>query len=113
MLAQERELADKRLADTRRVMAADVRQELLSRLERLRREALATPVGSRVRLGAPHEPVALVGAVEGDRLILPWDGQTETSAVAAALVEPVFAEAIRAGERSELVDTQFEAALTD
>ena len=113
MLAQERELADKRLADTRRVMAADVRQELLSRLERLRREALATPAGSRTRLGAQHEPVALVGAVEGDRLILPWDGQTETSLVAAALAEPVFAAAIGAGERRELVDRQFEAALAD
>lgn len=46
MLAQERELAEKRLADDRRRVAAAVRQELLSRLERLRLEALS-PGSSR------------------------------------------------------------------
>lgn len=48
MLAQERELAEKRLVDGRRRLAADVRQELLSGLERVRLEAVnrTAPAGA-------------------------------------------------------------------
>ncbi|MBI2187621.1 MAG: c-type cytochrome [Acidobacteria bacterium] len=98
MLAQERELAEKRLADERRRMAADVRQDLLTRLERLRLQAAGT---------VHADPIVLVADAQGDRLLLPWDAQ---STGGAALDDPTFSAAAREGEREELVSRRFEAA---
>jgi signal transduction histidine kinase len=108
MIAQERELAEKRLADERRRMAVDVRQDLRSRLDHLRLEAL-----NGARRGAPGDAgaVVLIARLEGDRLVLPWDVQPETAEAAAALADPAFAAAVRDGERDELVALRFEAAV--
>lgn len=108
MLAQERELAEKRLADGRRRVAVDINQELLSRLERLRREALSSAASGRLFPGL--EAIALVARIERDQIALPWDFRPGVAAAAAALGDPRFAEAIRDGERDELVAQQFDAA---
>ncbi len=109
ILAQDRELAEKRLADARRRVAGEISQELLTRLERLRRDAVNGPSAS-FRAGSPRDPLVLVARINGSQLVLPWEGRTDASTVAATLEEPDFAAHIRAGERSELVEQRFEAA---
>ncbi|MBI3048640.1 MAG: hypothetical protein HYY76_10070 [Acidobacteria bacterium] len=107
MIAQERELAEKRLADERRRIAADVGQELRLRLDRLRREATdpASPAPA-----AGRDAIALVSDVGRDRLVLPWEAHPGVAAVADAFGDPPFATAVRDGEREELVAGQFDAA---
>jgi signal transduction histidine kinase len=114
MMTQEQELAEKRLADERGRVAGEFRQELLSRLERIKLEAVSarTTEASAPRRadGEQAQVLALVGTLENDRLVLPWDRQAVSQAAAAALDEPRFASAIRLGEHDELVVKQFDRA---
>jgi hypothetical protein len=89
MIAQEQELAEKRLAEERLRRLADTRRELLARLERL----WADP---------QHPVIALLARAEGDRLVLPWERRQETEQFARLAAEPSFAKAIQKGEREEL-----------
>lgn len=99
MLAQERELIEKRRADERRRLAAEIRQELLGDLMRLRLDALQNHAHRGVG-GDPTVALAFVGHVEHDALVLPWDGRAAATPDRAA---PVFLEAIRIGEDHEFV----------
>src|SRR5687768_8213524 len=75
MLIQDGELADKRAMDERRRLAADVRQELLTRADR---------IASRVAPNAALEDgVALAARVAGDRLLLPWENGQVLAAAAS------------------------------
>jgi signal transduction histidine kinase len=105
MLVQERELGDKRRADEQRRLAADVRQDLLARVERIRLGAVRGDDG-----GTQPRELALVARVETDRLILPWEGDAAATAAADTLEEAGFRDAIRAGERKEFIDGQFPQA---
>lgn len=106
MLVQERELAEKRLTDERRRIAADLRQSLLDRVERIRLEATRTAIGDTA-----HPPeLALLARTDGGRLLLPWEGAAPAAAV--ALNEPRFRDAVRAGERAEFIDARFGEAAT-
>ena len=111
MIAQERELAEKRLADERRRIVVDVRQQLRSALDRLRLQALNG--AQRHAPAAPEESggVALVAAFEGNRLVLPWDFQPDAAAAMTALAGAPFATAVRDGERDELVTRRLESAV--
>jgi len=114
MLAQEREIAEKRLIDERRRLAGDVRQELLSQLERIKLQALRSRAGGDAHAtGAGEQPraIALVASVEDGHLVLPWDRDPRAGAFTAAAEEPRFADAIRLGERDELVTKQFDRAV--
>ena len=103
MLAQERELIEKRRADERRRLAAEIRQELLSDLMRLRMDALQTHA-ARAALGDPTTALALIGRVEQDALVLPWNGRAAVTSDTAA---PAFLEAIRTGEGQEFVRGEY------
>jgi len=114
MLAQEREIAEKRLIDERRRLAADVRQELLSQLERIKLQALRSRAGGDAQTqGAGEQPraIALVASVEDGHLVLPWDRDARAGVFTAAIEEPRFADAIRLGERDELVTKRFDRAV--
>ena len=114
MISQERELADKRLADDRRRLVSDIRHELLSRLERIKLEALsarANAAASQSRLDGQSRDIVLVTPIENGRLVLPWDRSTGADAFTAALDETPFADAIHEGERDELVGKQFDLAV--
>jgi hypothetical protein len=63
MVVQDGELAEKRLADERRLFAADVRQELLAELDRIRLTAMS-PSGVPA-VAAPNPEIALMAQVEG------------------------------------------------
>jgi signal transduction histidine kinase len=101
LLAQERELAEKRHADDRQRLATDVRQDLINRVTRLRADLLErhTAVDSG---GNDALPLALVARVEGNALVFPWDAEP-----AIAAQPPVFVDAIRSGERAEFIQRAY------
>ena len=113
MLVQERELADKRVADERRRLAGQVRQYLLTRLDRVKLEAISKRVTTS---GAPHQPgeqgtvLVLIAPIEHGRILLPWDRFVGAQESRSALDVPLFAEAIRQGERSEHLERRFDTA---
>ena len=111
MIAQERELAEKRLADERRRIVVDVRQQLRSRLDPLRLQAMNGALRNTPAAPEENGAVAFVAAIKRDRLVLPWDSQPDAAAAMTALTDPPFATAVRDGEREELMERRLEAAV--
>jgi len=107
MLAQERELAEKRMLDDRRRLTDDIARELLARVDAIRLEVL-NRTGPAV---APHDAVVLAVHVTGERVTMPWEHPADTS-VPAASTEPSFAAFVGAGEHDELVTHEFNQALS-
>jgi signal transduction histidine kinase len=101
LLAQERELAEKRHADDRRRLATDIRQDLLARVTRLRVDLLEKPAAAD---GDGHGavPLAFVARVDGDAVVFPWDVEP-----AAPAQPPAFVNAIRSGEREEFTQRAY------
>jgi signal transduction histidine kinase len=104
MISQERELAEKRLADERRRVVSDLRQQLLARLEQIKLEALTgLPAGHAERLLAGRRrnfPVALVARLSEGRPVLPWDSGVGRKA-RQLLGDADFARKVRLGEQQE------------
>ena len=111
MIAQERELTEKRMTDERRRIVGDVRQQLRSQLDRVRLQAINGTLRDEPATSQESGAVALVAVIERNRLVLPWDFQPDAAAAAAALGDPPFATAVRDGERDELVTRRLEAAV--
>jgi len=113
MMAQQRELTEKRTADARSQVVRNIHQELFTRLERIALEesnSLAVgQVPSPLRRYENPE-VVLVGLIERDRLILPWEASRIRDDVRSLLAEPVLVSTIRQGERSEFIDKNFTGA---
>ena len=109
LIAQDTELADKRAQDSRRLAAARMAQQLTTRLEQLKLQALA--------IGAAWNPqrnhaIALITTAEGERLVLPWDAAVERARFRAEIVASPFAEAFAAADRDEVVTRDRTAAHT-
>lgn len=102
MLAQERELAAKRLDDERRQIVAAVRQELLVRLESVKLRVAAGASRDSVIAPDVDDHVALAGVIENGRLILPWERSRSADEFRRALEETPFAVHLGTGEREEL-----------
>ena len=96
LLAQERELAEKRRADDRRRLATDVRQDLISRLGRFRIDLLEH--SSAANVDGNGAPVAFVARVDGDALAFSWQSSRATPDEPAG-----YTNAIRSGERDEFI----------
>jgi signal transduction histidine kinase len=70
LVAQDRELAETRVADERRQFVADVRRQLLGRLESIAR---AAAVADLARDAIQPDAVVLVAPIHGGRMLLPWE----------------------------------------
>jgi signal transduction histidine kinase len=113
MIGQERELAEKRLADDRRLRVNQIRQELLARLERIKLQEvgqLATQAGTAQADRHENTPVVFVGRVENGRLVLPWEVSSRAEEFQQLLTESKFSAQIQQGEREELADRRFSKA---
>jgi len=100
--AQEQELAKARLEEIRKRTAADIGQEIVTRLERIKTQAALDAGRPAEKATAPSADPALVavGWVEGDRLVWPWD----IHSVAPPREEsPEFARTLDEGKREEYV----------
>jgi len=110
MISQERELAEKRLAEEQRRLAIQIRQELLARLEGIKLQevsALATQTDG-ARLARYKNPVVVfVGWVEKNRLVLPWEVNRNAEKFRRLLHEAPFARKIQQGEHEELAERKF------
>lgn len=105
MIGQERQLRAKRAEEERQRRVAQVRQELLSRLERLK---LGLAVTSSGRL---PETVVLVGGVHDERLLLPWDTNPNAQHFRQWIESPLFASLMRQAAREEFITGKPDAAV--
>lgn len=113
LMAQERQLKETRRAEQLQLLVVQVRQELLSRLEKIRQQEVAraaTSAGNETPPGR-QSAVAFVGAWVDGRLRLPWEGSPDALRFRASLNEPGFADEIRQGEADELAARQYESAV--
>lgn len=104
IISQERELADNRLAEAKRELAHQVKNELLTQLERIKLDAasrLAAAPRELARTDYQNLAVALVARVAGDRIVLPWEENLACQEFQRFLGEPEFRAAIEEGEREE------------
>jgi len=105
IVSQERELAEKRLADERHSLTAQLRQELTSRLDRIAfQEATAFLADSTSPPSRSYRnpAVALVASVSDGRLVLPWDRDPRSARFRQLLAQGTFARLVSQGERAEL-----------
>lgn len=109
MVAQEQELAERRLADQRRGIAGQVRQELAVRLDRTALQeatALGAQPGRLTSRTYMSPAVALVARAVDGHLALPWEHDPRPARFRRLLGRSEFAWFIRQGERAEIGERQ-------
>ncbi len=110
MMSQQRELAEKRLSEEQRRVLNEISRELLARLEKVKLQqvtALAMQ-GNGTLPSKPADPaIVLVGWVEENRLLLPWDTNPVAQRSRTLLRESRFARFINQGEHEEFVANEF------
>lgn len=105
MIRQERELAEKRLAEQQHLLTSESRQELLASLEKIKLQevsALAKQTGGTPPVAYTNPAVALVAWVEDNRLVLPWEKQRASEEFKRLLGEAEFVKKLAQGERAEV-----------
>jgi signal transduction histidine kinase len=105
IIGQERQLRTKRAEEDRQRRVAQVGQELLSRLERIKLDPTVTP--SR-RL---PEVVVLVGGVQDERLLLPWDANPDARHFRQSIDGSPFAGLIQQAAREEIITGKLDSAV--
>ena len=109
MISQERELTEKRLLDEQHRRASEIRQELLTHLERIKLKqvrALATQTNGITTVDYGDPELVFVGLVENSQLVLPWEQNPKADEFQQLLAEPTFARRIQQGEQEELAARQ-------
>ena len=114
MLAQERELSDKRLQEQQQRVVDRVHDDLLARLERikLRETALLAGQEPRSETTVPERiKVVLVAHLRDGRLVPPWDGNDGSEIARRHLDQGDYAATVREGERRELIVKDLSGAI--
>ena len=114
VIRQERELAQKRMADDRRRIVGQVSDALLARLEQIRFQESQTwtPVRELSSRRSPDDPVALVGILRDSRLVLAAELNPGRAAAGRALREGEFGRLMAAGEGEEFSGKRFDSAVS-
>ena len=105
MLAQERELSEKRMTDERRGITIQLRQELSAQLDRIaiaEATAFLAHEERTVFRDYEHAGVVLVAGLTDGRLTLPWERDPEPVRFRRLLDQGEFARLIARGERAEI-----------
>ena len=113
MIAQERELAETRVADEWLSAVGRIRQEILNRLEGIKLQELRADASDDEYATAysyVNPEVRLVASVDDGRLVLPWE-VGGTTGVRRLLAESGFASWIRQGERAEFRRDDYRTAI--
>lgn len=99
MIGQERELAEKRRTDQKQRLLDQVRQQLLSRLEAIKRDELNSD--------HPVNPeVIFLARIEDRKIVLPWESERASGTLRKLLAQQPFERIVREGEREEYTDRQ-------
>jgi signal transduction histidine kinase len=104
IVTQERELAQKRVADEHRRINRETGQALLSRLERIKLEEAAAAAGEPRHFSRRrylNAEVVLVARVADNHLILPWDVARPSGASSVSNRNTEFARMMRQAENQE------------
>lgn len=110
MISQERELDEKRLLDEQHRSANEIRHELLTHLERIKSKqirALATQTSGTNTANYGDPELVLVGLLQNNQLVLPWEQNQTAEEFQQLLAEPAFALRLQQGEQEELAARQF------
>ncbi|MHC4071032.1 MAG: sensor histidine kinase [Planctomycetota bacterium] len=113
MIGQQQELSEKRLADERRRMAAEIGRKVLVHLEEIKlHEVSATASGARSlnTLNYTSPEVILTGLADGERLLLPWEANQTNDRLSPD--KTAFFEKIRRAEEEEFSRRRFAQANT-
>ena len=112
VIRQEREVAEKRLADDRRRNVSQIGDALLARLEQIKLLEIRiwTPARELSCRRSPDEPVALVGVQHDSRLVLASELNPARDAAGRALREGEFGRLMAAGEQEEFAGKRFDSA---
>jgi signal transduction histidine kinase len=106
--AQEGELAKTRLAEKRKRTAAEIGQEILTRLERIKTQEMANVPGSSIQRRGHSDPIVAVGWIVGDRLVWPWDSNSFGENPPEE--GPEFTSAFNDGRKAEFLDKRHDRA---
>jgi signal transduction histidine kinase len=109
MMSQQRELAEKRSGEEHRRVLKEASRDLAARLEKLKLQQVTTLAAqeSKVPPSKFVDPsIVLVGWVEGNRMLLPWDVSPVAERSRRLLRDPTLTERIQQGEREEFAANQ-------
>jgi len=110
MISQERELAQKRMKDERRRMGSEIGQHLLVRLEKIKLQE-SSAAADWTQLSAKRDyvnpEVVLIGLVEGDRLLLPWEENKKSEEFRRLLSSSDFSRKVQLAESEEFAKKDF------
>lgn len=110
MISQEKELAQKRAVDERRRMGSEIGQHLLVRLEKVKLQE-SSAAANWTQLSAKSDyvnpEVVLIGLVEGDRLLLPWEENKKSAEFRRLLNSSNFSRKIQLAESEEFAKKDF------
>jgi hypothetical protein len=107
---QERELAKTRVEEIRKRTAAEIGQDIVTRLERIRTQEMANTPATPSRRHSPSDPaVVAVGWMDGERLVWPWDVDAATNESHQASAQ--FAQAFAEGRRAEFAEKRYDRAV--
>jgi len=109
LIAQERQLEVKRHDEEHRQLVIQVRQELLSILEKIKLQEVTRAISGVP--GTWQPPVIFVGAFADGQLQLPWEENPNVRKFIESTAESHFAEWIRKAETEELVAHSFALAV--
>jgi len=107
MISQEKELTDKRLADERRLAVGEFEQLLLSRLEKIKLQVTSMLAGGHISATGSNyrnSEVVLIGRIESDRLLLPWEADQSSGESTLLPGNNAFAQAINQAEYQEFAN---------
>jgi signal transduction histidine kinase/tetratricopeptide (TPR) repeat protein len=113
IVSQERELALKRIADDHRRVAAEIGQELASRLERLVRQeasALMEQPQKLARRDYVNPEVVLIAKIDEGRLILPWEVGPKAAGSMPLENGSEFSQTLRQAEYAEFSSKNYSLA---
>jgi signal transduction histidine kinase len=105
MIGQERQLQAKRASEERQRRVAQVGEELLSRLERIKLDLVIAPA-KRV-----PETVVFVSSVRDGHLLLPWDANPNAQQFLQWIGDSRFANKMRQAEHEEMIAGKLDDAI--
>ena len=113
IVTQERELAQKRIADDRRRIAREIGQAMLARLEKIRLQEAAAAANDPRHISRRHyldAEVVLIAEVADKSLILPWDAARRPAASSVSTQDSEFARTMRQAESQEFSSKDYPRA---
>jgi signal transduction histidine kinase len=110
MISQERELSQKRIVDERRRLSGEIGQHLLVRLEKIKLQEVGS-AADWSRLPATRDyvnpEVVLIGRINQNRLVLPWDEEQRNGEYLKLLSSSDFAQKIQRAQKEEFAEKNF------